>query len=195
MNRAYPLDWPEGWPRTPAHQRRSSSFKVSFARARGHLLSGVRLLGGRDPILSTDVALRRDGLPYANVAAPDDPGAAVHFTWRERPYVLACDRFRTVGENLRAIGLTIESLRALRRYGATDLLERAFSGFAALPSPDALDWRAELGFSPHDRVDANAVAMRYRALSMKAHPDAGWSEAAMVRLNRARDLALKEFTE
>jgi hypothetical protein len=43
------------------------------------LLNEIKLLGGRLPVISTNVRLRRDGLPYANDHVPDDKGAAVYF--------------------------------------------------------------------------------------------------------------------
>jgi cytochrome c5 len=47
--------------------------------------------------------------------------------------VIACDSYSTVRANMRAVGATVEALRAIQRHGATSLLERAFTGFAALP--------------------------------------------------------------
>jgi hypothetical protein len=77
--------------------------------------------------------LRLDGIPYANARNPDDPGAAVFFQWRGRPFQVACDSYRRVHENIRAIFKTIEAMRTIERHGATQLLERAVQGFTALP--------------------------------------------------------------
>ena len=77
MPEAHPLAWPEGRPRTKRPQR--SRFDVGFANARDELFDEIRRLGGSVPVLSTNVELRRDGLPYASRPEPDDSGAAVYF--------------------------------------------------------------------------------------------------------------------
>lgn len=79
---AYPLHWPAGWPRTSAPQR--SRFDGGFAKIRDELFAEIERLGGRYIVLSTNVALRRDGLPYANQAEPPDSGVAVYFERREQ---------------------------------------------------------------------------------------------------------------
>jgi len=196
---AYPLQWPVGWTRTHRDDRRASIYQVSFARARDELLRSVRLLGGDDIVISSDVALRRDGLPYANQGEPGDPGVAVYWTQRNQPRVMACDCWRTVRDNLRAIGLTIDALRAIDRSGATQLLERAFTGFAALPENagdnGAPDWREVFCVSREAVISRAQIEQLYRAQVRHAHPDLnGGSAERMVVLNRARDAALREVT-
>ncbi len=193
MIQAYPLQWPEGWPRTPAYRRRPSPFQVGLARARDDLLDQLRLLGAREVVVSTAIPTRRDGLPYAGRVwrQGDDPGVAVYFARGGRPTVIAKDLYRTPEANLRAIGLVVEALRSIERHGGAELLDRAFTGFAALPAPDEIDWRAELGLLPNEPLAVESIEMAYRVRAKRAHPDAGGSDAAMARLNRARDLALK----
>src|SRR3546814_6985650 len=67
---AYPLSWPLGRKRTPSCQTTRSRFDTSFAQARSNLVQEIDRLGARRPILSTNVELRIDGLPYANRAEP-----------------------------------------------------------------------------------------------------------------------------
>src|SRR3546814_3202380 len=76
---AFPLAWPVGWPRVA--RRKSAPFGMTMAAARDHLMNELRLMGARYPVLSTNVELRRDGLPYAIKREPDDPGVAVYFEW------------------------------------------------------------------------------------------------------------------
>ena len=45
--------------------------------ATSRLIRECRLLGAANVIVSTNVAVRRDGLPYARQRTPEDPGAAV----------------------------------------------------------------------------------------------------------------------
>lgn len=181
---AYPLSWPQGWPRTRNSQR--SRFDASFATVRDSLLSQIKMLGGTHIVLSSNVALRRDGLPYANMAQPTDRGVAVYFLRRGKQMVFACDRWDKVEDNMRAIEKTIDAVRGIERWGASEMMERAFTAFEALPYPKSC-WDV-LGVKPHaSRDDINAA---YRAKARDAHPDTGGSQAAMSELNRARDEAL-----
>lgn len=197
MHEAFPLQWPDGWARRPAHARQNSHFAehIGFARARDELLREVELLGGRDVVLSTNVPLRRDGLPYADSPEPADPGVALYFVRgaNRTPVVIACDTYRKVRENLRALGATVEALRAIRRHGATDLLERAFTGFAALPPAMLGDppWRSVLGVGPDDGLVAAGEA--WKKLAYEHHPDRGGSLDRFNQVARAWEKAQKEL--
>lgn len=188
MTQAFPLHWPAGWPRTK--HPKSSRFDVSFAASRDGLLEQIRLLGGRYAVLSTDIELRRDGLPYATQKEPADKGVAVYFEWKGSQRVFACDRWDKIKDNIRALEKTIEAMRGIERWGASDMLERAFSAFTALPSYDSSHWADVLNVSRDATVDQINAA--YRAKAKSAHSDTGGDDEAMSRLNVARDQALKE---
>lgn len=193
MAEAFPLHWPEGWPRTKTQQ--SSRFDVSFASARDGLLDQLRMLGARYPVISTDIELRRDGLPYANQPEPKDRGVAVYFEWKGKQHVLACDRWDKIKDNMRALEKTVEAMRGIERWGASSMMERAFSAFIALPPSGERkrSWREVFGFGPSSKPDRVGIELQYRTLAKQRHPDAGGSEAAMAELNAARDEALKEI--
>ena len=166
---AYPLSWPIGWPRTRI--REPARFGLTFGRARDELLEEIGRLGGRDVILSTNIALRRDGLPYANQKEPSDTGVAVYFKLKDRPMVFACDKYTHVRDNIRAIGKTIEALRGIERWGASDMMERAFTGFQALPPPsDGEPWWRVLRL-PGENAPEQLVRDQYRKLRGEYHPD------------------------
>lgn len=195
---ASPLHWPHAQPRTPAEERRAGRFGVTMARAREELLTELRMLEAQGVVLSTNLDLRRDGLPYAGGREPSDPGVAVYFDrvigGRVRPFVFACDTFATVAANVRAIGLTIASLRAIERYGASSMMEQAFSGFAALPAAgetgrQETPWWIVLGIS--EASTASEIELAHRKLAVANHPDRGGDPARMAEINRARDAARK----
>lgn len=166
---AFPLHWPAGRPR--CNRPQSALFRCSLATARDHLMSEIRMLGGRQPILSSNLELRLDGLPYANQKAPSDAGIAVYFTYKGKQHCFACDEWNRVEDNIRAIGKTIEALRGISRWGTGDMMERAFQGFAALPGPEVEPWWSVLGYlSEADALsdDFNAKAKR---LLQQFHPD------------------------
>jgi len=179
---AFPLCWPDGWPRTAPGQRARSTFKVTTDAAISHLLAELKRSGGRNVVLSTNVPIRRDGRPYADAREPQDPGVGVYWDDRKgRSMAIGNDSWRTLRENIHALGLTIENIRAIHRYGSSEILERAFSGFARLPAaPDP--WQV-LGIER--TADAEAVKARYRELAHQHHPDHGGDATTMARINQA----------
>lgn len=186
---AYPLQWPAG--RTRAKRRSRANFKASMAKARDHLMAEIKRLGGLHPVLSSNLRLRLDGLPYANQAQPTDPGIAVYFMYKGKQHCFACDDWDRVEDNIRAIGKTIEALRGIARWGTGDMMERAFHGFQALPDPT--QWWHVLGFDSTAHLTLEIVEERYRKLAMQRHPDRpGGSADAMAELSWAREKA-REF--
>lgn len=186
---AYPLQWPDGWQRTPAAERRTSQFKATTDKARTQLLNEVARMGGTLPIISSNVPLRADGQMRAD-REPVDPGVAIYFQRAGKSLVFACDTFDMVRENLRALALTINALRGIERWGASQMMERAFSGFKQLEAENAgPSWWSVLQIDAH--ATASQVEEAYRRLARIAHPDsATGSHDAMAALNFARDQGL-----
>jgi hypothetical protein len=182
---SFPLAWPAGWKRTEAGKRRQSTYKVTLAQARDGVLDSLRLMGVRqhDVVLSSNAG----GL---STREPADTGVACYWNDKDNQQrVIACDKWKTVRENLRAVGLALEALRTLERTGSSEILNRAFTGFAALPPAGEDDWRSVLGLRGM-AVTSSDIEERYRQLAKDAHPDAGGDHDAMVRLNKAREAAL-----
>lgn len=181
MTEAYPLAWPAAKPRT--NRRDRSRFDVTFAKARDELFKELALMGARMPVLSTNVNLRRDGLPYANQPEPRDPGVAVYFTWKKRELCFSCDRWDRVRDNIQAIRHTISALRGLERWGTGDMVEAAFRGFEALPPPKGKEWFDVLEVSPNSSPEQ--IEESYRRLAKQHHPDLGGDSDKMSDINAA----------
>ncbi len=202
---AYPLSWPAGWKRANVRERARFNTKVSghayrtlerltVAQALARVLGELKRMGvpAWNVIVSTDVPVRNDGLPRSGTREPDDPGAAVY--WKDgsrRQRCMAVDRYDRVADNLAAIAATLEAMRAIERHGGAEILDRAFTGFVALPAPE--QWFTVLG------VGANAtreeIVDAHRRLAMKHHPDRpGGSAEAMARINAAREDGLERAT-
>lgn len=189
---AYPLQWPAGRRRTT--YRRTARFGakhgMTLGRARDEIFHQIRLLGGRLPILSSNLELRGDGLPYANQRQPEDPGVAVYFTYKEKQHCFASDCWSKVEDNVYAIAKTIDALRGIERWGTGDMLERAFVGFQALPHMEAEQWFQVLGVS--SRASRDEIDTAYRRLAMEHHPDRGGDSSQMARINTARDEGMQK---
>ncbi|WP_046059981.1 J domain-containing protein [Paracidovorax citrulli] len=212
---AYPLTWPAGWKRTPDAARTAGAFgsrkesrygstrkeNVTIAEATGRLLAELERMGAaqRSIVLSTNLVLRQDGLPRSGQAAPRDPGAAVYWDdpYNRQPRCMAIDRYTRVEQNIAALAATVEAMRAIERHGGAVVLERAFTGFSALPAPIVAGmkrhWRDVLGFQPDARVTAQTLADRYRILASANHPDRGGDAERMADINRAREEAQQEI--
>ena len=186
MVEAYPLHWPVGYKRTT--WRQNSRFNTAFAKARDGIVNEIKLMGGRNAIISTNIPLRNDGLPYAAFKAVDDTGVAVYFTYNNEQVVFACDKWKKVEENMQAIRKSIYSFRMMPEWGVSDLLKRAFTGFKALP--ESKEWWEILG------VDENAsqddIKSAYRNLAKVAHPDGGGNNSQFQLISEAYRKGLKQ---
>ncbi len=103
----------------------------------------------------------------------------------------ACDRWAKIEENIQAIRHTINALRGIARWGSGDMLEAAFTGFQALPSPTSTDrsWWDVLECRADSLLET--VQLNYRRLARDHHPDNGGSTARMSEINAAWNEAKK----
>ena len=196
---AYPISWPIGWPRNKfrMHSRFGTYWKKpSVARARDVVILELQRMGILDfnIVISTNIPVRRDGLPYSNQKEPDDTGAAVYWRDGDKRLVLACDKYNTVGDNLYAIAKTIEATRAITRWGSVTA-EQAFAGYARLnektgpscweilecPTPGSVSFP----------VTEKIVLDSYRRKARENHPDHGGSSEAFAAVVAAKDTALQ----
>lgn len=204
---AYPLSWPIGWERVPANRRERARFgrrgsagqfgyrplqQITIAFAVDTLLEELRKLGAalHTVVISTNLRYKVDGTPYSNQKDPDDVGAAVYFSLDGKPVALACDKWDRVADNIYAMACHVDALRGIDRWGVGKI-ERAFTGYAALPAPAAADaWWVVLGI-PSQRASADEINAAWKRLMRTAHPDAGGTVDQAARINAARDEGLK----
>lgn len=193
---AYPLQWPDGWKRTPPAKRTRAKFSASTSTTRqwtdgrtttwrgkrvltiAEAVSRVREQLAKmgvddDCVISTNLQLRLDGLPRSGQPEPDDTGVAVY--WRSDagavPRCMAIDRYDRVADNLAAIAATLDAMRAIERHGGAEILNRAFTGFTTLPHGGTTHWSDVLGVPPTaSRAEIEAA---YRRLRSQHHPDRG----------------------
>ena len=184
---ANPLKWPQGYPRSGRAKSSQFDRNLTIYRATADLAEETRKLRASYPVLTTDLRTHKDGKGfYSNQRQPDDLGVSVFFEMDGTQMVFACDRFDRIQDNIRAIAKTISALRGIERWGASEMMRRAFQGFTALPAPDG-EWWDVLGVprdAPMDRIKA-----AYRARIKSAHPDRGGDPEEAARLNRAMEEA------
>lgn len=187
MADAYPLSWPQGW--TRAKLQRASKFKATGSKAHKFLMAELNRLGASGVVVSTNVPLKADGTMRLD-REPLDPGVAVYFQRNGKQVVFACDQYEDMAENLQAIAKTIEAMRGIERWGAGEMMDRAFSGFKGLPdqASDGEDCWKVLDLPPMS--PAHLVILVHRDLTRKLHAKQSASEE-FSRINVARDDALR----
>ena len=210
----FPLQWPEGWKRATTRYGKGTGynqakFEAVFTRDRDSVIRQLKMRGSQ-VVITSDLPTRSDGLPYASSTC-NDPGIAVYWVEKGRERVIACDRWRKIDLNLRAIEMSIEAMRGLDRWGASEMVERAFAGFAALPaaggtsveSPEVAavvirSWQGVFEVQPLvdilSPVDLLAVVRaRHRDMIKKHHPDLGGDAEIAIELNAALAAAEQEL--
>ncbi len=203
----FPLQWPTGWKRISASDRKDATFtrhdnRLTIGDGLQRVLAELGRMGIPEDfvIVSSNLEQRLDGMPRSGQGNPADPGVAVY--WQkggprsDNPRrCMAIDRYTKAADNLAAIAATLDAMRAIERHGGAAILDRAFTGFAALPAPVAgqRDWWTVLGLQP----DATAEQIReaHKRLRSALHPDRPGSgdQDRMAELNVARDRGLAGF--
>jgi len=214
MPRQFPLEWPEGRPRTPAHQRKFGRFRrddrpVTIVGARERLFAELDKLGVATCVISSDIPRKAKGTFDLDRVFRGDPGICCYFDLKGQSFALACDTYTEVSQNLAALAAHIEATRAIERHGVATAQE-ALRAFQALPPPDpkqpatikaSQPWwlvlRLGEGFleTLEPSVAYACVEATFRQLAKKAHPDTGGSHEAMAELTAARDAALASIKE
>lgn len=182
MTEAFPLQWPPGWKRTQRPER--SRFQCTMTQQIYELHNELRLLGATRIVISTNQPIRLDGLPYAIKRMIDDPGVAVYFDLKGHNQCIPCDKWDLLQDNLRAVVKTIEALRGLERWGAKEMVDAAFRGFKALPSPDDIMPIVSAPQYFSECVDEINGRECYRQLARELHPDNGGDAIEFSEMQR-----------
>lgn len=181
----------------PASARQATRFSASWKETEQLLVDEVDRLGGRGLVIEVDVReqdLRLDGTLRANAREAATPAVVVAFeTAKHGPMLYRCDTFtapyRWQGadwqHNVRAIALTLQALRAVDRYGATDTGQQ-YAGFKALPAGHAMPashmtddeaWAIIGSYQPRNIHDLRAsftdgeLKSAWRSARAASHPD------------------------
>lgn len=190
----YPLQWPMGWTRKERPQM--SRFQTTLADASAALVRELRLMGAQQVVISSNLMVRQDGLPYAKQRRPDDAGVAVYFIKDGNPMCIPCDWWTDVEDNVQAIRLTVEALRGIERWGTKEMMNAAFTGFKALPASSEVvleeAWWQILGLDDPN-VDMVQLSRAYKEKLHIAHPDKGGTAEEFQKVRKAYEDGLESL--
>jgi DnaJ domain len=181
---AYPLCWPETFPRCKSREK--GRFSSSLGNALGNVETSLKRFGNDSKKTISNIVLSSNCT--LGVTNPSDPGVAVWFTWDDLHVCIPVDRYLTPASNLQAIHHVIEARRVELRHGTLALVRATMTGFLALPAPE-IRWWEILGISR--RAHTDEIENAFKKLAKECHPDRGGSTAMMAELNAARTAALK----
>ena len=176
--------------------RKSATFRATWDKTLDLVEYELNRIAARNIVIEAGFAMnqiRNDGWPYAKVR-PTHPAVRLSFTSRGKPMAFPCDTFDSIDDNLRAIALTLESLRAIDRYGVSQDAEQ-YKGWMALPAPKTgpmtreeaarfLVVHGNIHVSAH-HTDLEAVRKAYRNAAKSLHPDGGGTHEQFTRLQEA----------
>ena len=201
----YPLCWPPGKARTSEPRRSrfgtnawSNQKRITLNRAVRELIRELDALGATNEIISSNLRLRQDGLPYSNQRIPADPGIAVYFELPDasgayRNVCMTCDRWDKQACNIWSVAKCVGALRGLERWGGGDMVTAAFTGFVALPAPEMEPWWSVLGFySQDDALVLGDFEIKAKKLLQQYHPDReSGDEWLFKQVMKAREIGRK----
>lgn len=198
--RFVPIEKWRGVP-TPAHKRKPGSFRASYANTLDLLEYELDKLRATNIVVEAFFSrhqLRNDGWPLSK-AVPTAPGLILSFTGKTGELSFPCDTYRTYDDNLRAIALALEALRAVDRYGVTQHAEQ-YKGWAKLPpAPQSMRGADALAFlalySEVKPIDADTLDKAFRLAARKLHPDnrETGNQSQFVMLQRAKEACQQEY--
>ena len=185
------------WPgtQTPSRSQRRSQFRAGYQHTLDLLEKELRFLQAKNIVIQAYVDprdIRLDGMLRSDVR-PKTSGVILSFDSKFGSLSYPSDRYTDWQDNLRAIALAMEALRAVDRYGVTKRGEQ-YKGWAKLPSPNdapmgideaVLVVSAASGMN-FDHNNRTAVENAIRHAEMRTHPDRGGNSTEFIRVQRAR---------
>lgn len=191
------------WPGENTRNRRTSNFSASWSSTLSLLDRELSQLGSKNVVIQVALSerdIRLDGYPRAN-ARPDHPGVIVSLDSAYGPLSYPCDTYTSWQDNLRAVALALEALRAVDRYGVTKRGEQ-YTGWrqiegrsmpAAMTREDAAHLMAAFadpsGVIPGltgKLMAGQMIDAAFKSAAKNAHPDKGGTTEDFQRLQEAK---------
>lgn len=166
---------------------RRSAFRASAYRTAALLARELRELGAKNIVLQLDLRdrdMRMDGFPRAD-ARLGYPGVAFAFESKHGPLTYSTAVYSDVWDNIRAIALSLEALRAVDRFGVSKRGEQ-YAGWRQLTTGSddtGLFTREQARIYLAERWGGDV-----RRALMETHPDRGGDPDEFRKVTRAREL-------
>ncbi len=181
------------WPGQPTAKRKPSLFRARYADTLRLLDTELRHLQASQVVIQAacgEEDIRLDGQLRAS-AKLASPAIILSFNSKHGPLSYPCDRYTAWQDNLRAIALALQALRAVDRYGVTRRAEQ-YRGWQALPEAPqpqtgSVVWARQViqqivgGVTWRDPYQRNAI----REAQMATHPDRGGNAEDFKRVMEA----------
>lgn len=168
------------WPGALTRGRRRAQFRAGWPSTRRLLMHELTQLAAKGVVLEmaiTEDDLHQDGLPRPRSVAAH-PGVVLSLQSKHGPLRYAVDSYTRWHDNLRAIGLSLEALRAVDRYGVTRAGEQ-YRGWRAIEAgPSGQVERGRELIAQHGGVTAALHA---------THPDRGGAREDLEAVLAARE--------
>lgn len=189
------------WPVAPTKFPKPSAFKAKWSQTLDLLERELNHLSARDIIIEGYFEfhqIRNDGWPKS-LAKPSRPGVVLSFDIPKKGRMtMPCDTFDYWESNLRAIALTLESLRTIQRYGVTTERQEQYTGWLKLPAASAEDESVKCAkvlifYCGVPTDTAKVINSReefdriWRAAARVTHPDRGGEAGLFDKVITARD--------
>lgn len=203
INYQFPLQWPKGWPQTPAnHRTYNNGFKqnMSMEEALTYLEEEVHDLKPDTASLSSDVEHIKNARLRKRTG--NESGVCLIIGFGTQRFHIPCDRWYMVEHNLYAIHLALRQYRNIEKWGIGSW-QQIMQGYlvqgthniqaASIKTPDNIggttlaSWQSALGLGPTATLEDAHATYRRRA---KDHKD---DQQALIELNLAMEDARKHF--
>lgn len=188
----------EKWPTQTTGKRKRAVFRSSYTKTLNLLEDELRKLSALDIVIQAGFSLdqiRNDGWPRGG-QSPKHPGIILSCRSRGQSLSFPCDTYDTWQDNIHAIALSLNALRAVDRYGVTKGAEQ-YRGFAQLGAPVAAGTpkSAALVFALFSKIpdveilsNADSARQAFKAAIKVTHPDRGGRQEDFHMVMQAKDV-------
>jgi hypothetical protein len=179
---------------------RPSPFSAPMGRTTRLLARELRALDAERAVLEValrETQIRVDGLPRAD-ARPEIPAVRLSFDSRWGPLRYETGEYRRWEDNVRALALSMEALRAVDRYGVSKRGEQ-YRGWRALPMSTSTTDPRDLVVTPEQARQVIEEALggpisdgrlddAIRRAILRTHPDRGGDPQRFILVQRAKEI-------
>lgn len=196
----------DSWPGPRTESRKAGTFRANWLSTLDLLEYELGKLRAKDIVIQLEdpegiKGIRNDG-SYRMVSQSyftSKAGVVLTFESAKGSISMPCDRYEDWKDNLRAIALALEALRAVDRYGVTRGNEQ-YKGWARLEAPQpetdregAIQTIASILNAPRDEVAKNPAAFIKEA-RIRYHPD-GVTDPGMKKQRHEMSVLIAKAAE